>query len=209
MAPVPEFCRCLRDTQRSLVRSHTVPVFCTCGLDMEDGSMEVALNRMKEDAELDVLARLKVSEFQQPCPPTRKRRKAAKAKLVAQRFQLADADTLLLEEAILQNSADFASHGPVDDVQSCPREDALTREIRERVRAVRAMKGIGWKPRFQAGDRVECHCDGVWQQAEVVQVRYREREWGKGRIAAYQCRLDDGGMIFAPLDHDSVVREIQ
>eukprot|EP00747_Dinoflagellata_sp_TGD_P219212 gnl/TRDRNA2_/TRDRNA2_91363_c0_seq1.p1 gnl/TRDRNA2_/TRDRNA2_91363_c0~~gnl/TRDRNA2_/TRDRNA2_91363_c0_seq1.p1 ORF type:complete len:210 (+),score=25.03 gnl/TRDRNA2_/TRDRNA2_91363_c0_seq1:55-684(+) len=209
MAPVPEFCHCLSDTQRSLVRSHTVPVFCTCGLDMEDGSMEVALNRMREEAELDVLTRLKVSEFQQQCPPTRKRRKAAKAKLVTSRFEVLDADTLLLEEAISQNSADCASHGPVDNGQSCPQEDEWARGVRERFRAARAMHRSDWKPRFQVGERVECSCNGGWRKAVVVQVRYREPEWGKGRIAAYQCRLDDGDLIFAPLDHDSVVRKIQ
>jgi len=210
MDPVSRVCLCVKDTQRGSIRSHSVPVFCTCDLDMDDGSMLVALNRMREDAQLDVFARLKVSDIQQPCPPIRKRQKAMKAKVVCPKVQVIDADTLLLEEAILQNSADYASHVSVDDVQSHPAQDALTKEMRERFRAARAMHRKSWKPRFQVGDRVECnHRDGGWQHAEVVKVRYREREWEHGRIAAYQCRLDDGTMIYAPVDHDSVVREIQ
>ena len=36
---------------------------------------------------------------------------------------------------------------------------------------------------------------------------YREDEWPEDRIVPYQIQLDDGPLIFAPLDDDRVVRE--
>jgi hypothetical protein len=77
------------------------------------------------------------------------------------------------------------------------------------IRAMQRQHRSNWKPRFQVGASVECRCQGGWYRATVVQQRYREPDWKTGRVAAYQCELNDGDgtLIFVPMDHDSLVRK--
>ena len=35
---------------------------------------------------------------------------------------------------------------------------------------------------------------------------YREKSWPEGKIVPYQVKLDDGRLIFAPIDDDRVIR---
>jgi len=71
-----------------------------------------------------------------------------------------------------------------------------------------AAKGV--ELRFPVGTRVQCRTsqgeDG-WTLGSVAKHWYREERWPAGRIAPYQIKLDDGKMIFAPLDDDRVIRE--
>jgi len=60
--------------------------------------------------------------------------------------------------------------------------------------------------RFALGTRVECNT-GAWTAGTVVQIHYSEAHWPKGRIVPYQIRLDDGRLIFAPMDDNRVIRE--
>jgi len=64
--------------------------------------------------------------------------------------------------------------------------------------------------RFAIGTRVQCRTgqgeDG-WSLGTVVKHWYRENRWPRDRVAPYQVKLDDGRLIFAPLDEDRVVRE--
>merc|ERR1740123_2323289 len=64
--------------------------------------------------------------------------------------------------------------------------------------------------RFAVGTRVQCRTgqgeDG-WSNGSVAKLWYREDRWHKDRVAPYQIKLDDGRLIFAPLDDDRVVRE--
>ena len=60
--------------------------------------------------------------------------------------------------------------------------------------------------RFDVGDSVAC-CVGPneWAKGKVVDRMYREE--GRAGFAPYQVELDDGGLIFAPLDDDQVIRK--
>jgi len=63
--------------------------------------------------------------------------------------------------------------------------------------------------RFGVGDRVECNV-GKWAPGEVAALLYRQEgirtALGEG-IAPYQIKLDDGRLIFAPMDDDRVIRK--
>ena len=62
--------------------------------------------------------------------------------------------------------------------------------------------------RFDVGARVECCRDeGVWDRGTVVQHHYREPDWPLEAWAPYQIQLDDGGLIFAPVDDDRCIRQ--
>ena len=61
--------------------------------------------------------------------------------------------------------------------------------------------------RFKVGTRVECNT-GSWTPGVVVQIYYSEPHWPAGRIVPYQIKLDDGRLIFAPMDDDRVIREV-
>ena len=61
--------------------------------------------------------------------------------------------------------------------------------------------------RFKVGTRVECNT-GSWTPGVVVQLYYSEPHWPAGRIVPYQIKLDDGRLIFAPMDDDRVIREV-
>jgi hypothetical protein len=61
--------------------------------------------------------------------------------------------------------------------------------------------------RFDVGSRVLCRTGPTsWASGRVVQLRYREDAWPKGRVAPYQVALDDGDLIFAPADDDDIIR---
>ena len=59
--------------------------------------------------------------------------------------------------------------------------------------------------RFAVGDRVECNC-GKWMLGTVVKLFYVQSTFKEGMCAPYQVKLDDGKLIFAPMDTDRVVR---
>ena len=68
--------------------------------------------------------------------------------------------------------------------------------------------------RFAQGARVECRVGGGghddpmrWAGGVVMALHYRERNWHSSRESApYQVQLDDGPLIFAPMDDDRIVR---
>lgn len=60
------------------------------------------------------------------------------------------------------------------------------------------------KPRFDIGTRVLCNT-GMWSPGKVVAHNYTESDWG-GKTVPYQVELDEGGLIFAPVDEDYVIR---
>jgi hypothetical protein len=60
--------------------------------------------------------------------------------------------------------------------------------------------------RFAVGTKVQCHI-GDWLKGEVILLRYRQENWPRGRVAAYQVRLDNGELVYAPEDKDSMVRK--
>merc|ERR1719379_1851461 len=104
-----------------------------------------------------------------------------------------------------------AEHAEAEVADACLHRDGENVkevELRARVKAMRAMQRGNWKPRFRIGDVVECKYAGGWCRATVTKYRYREAEWAKGRVAAYQCRIEDGTYIFVPIDHDSLVRKM-
>ena len=59
--------------------------------------------------------------------------------------------------------------------------------------------------RFAIGTRVECNCGG-WEPGTVVKTFYRQSSFPPGTFAPYQIRLDNGKLIYAPIDEDRVVR---
>ena len=61
------------------------------------------------------------------------------------------------------------------------------------------------KLRFEVGTRVECNCGG-WEPGTIVKVFYRQSSFPPGTVAPYQIRLDNGKLIYAPIDEDRVVR---
>jgi hypothetical protein len=65
--------------------------------------------------------------------------------------------------------------------------------------------------RFRVGSLVICKVQTVQgerlMRGTVAKLNYREGWWPIGRIAAYQVELDNGDMIFAPTDTDSIIRE--
>jgi len=62
--------------------------------------------------------------------------------------------------------------------------------------------------RFKVGDRVECNC-GTWAQGTIVKLFYAQKSFPEGKVAPYQIRLDDGRLIYSPMDEDRVIRKIE
>eukprot|EP00747_Dinoflagellata_sp_TGD_P064187 gnl/TRDRNA2_/TRDRNA2_153782_c2_seq2.p1 gnl/TRDRNA2_/TRDRNA2_153782_c2~~gnl/TRDRNA2_/TRDRNA2_153782_c2_seq2.p1 ORF type:complete len:448 (+),score=130.59 gnl/TRDRNA2_/TRDRNA2_153782_c2_seq2:66-1346(+) len=65
--------------------------------------------------------------------------------------------------------------------------------------------------RFKVGDKVECQTGkGNWSKGEIVALLYRQEgittALGRG-VAPYQIKLDDGRLIFAPVDDDRCIRK--
>jgi G3E family GTPase len=61
--------------------------------------------------------------------------------------------------------------------------------------------------RFKVGDRIQANC-GEWTRGVVTKQWYREQMWETGHYAAYQIRLDDGGLIYAPRDTNKFVKPL-
>mmetsp|Transcript_128 Transcript_128/g.330 ORF Transcript_128/g.330 Transcript_128/m.330 type:complete len:525 (+) Transcript_128:52-1626(+) len=61
------------------------------------------------------------------------------------------------------------------------------------------------KLRFEVGTRVECNCGG-WEPGTIVKQFYRQSSFPPGTFAPYQVRLDNGKLIYAPIDEDRVCR---
>ena len=59
--------------------------------------------------------------------------------------------------------------------------------------------------RFAEGDRVQCNI-GEWVQGTITQVWYRENDWAADKWAPYQVQLDQGSLIYAPVDDDRAVK---
>ena len=59
--------------------------------------------------------------------------------------------------------------------------------------------------RFNINAKVECNV-GTFVRGTVVALHYREPDWPPGRYAPYQVQLDDGRLIYAPHDHDKLIR---
>ena len=49
--------------------------------------------------------------------------------------------------------------------------------------------------------QVECNV-GEWIGGTVIKLWYSEAHWEVQRKVPYQVKLDDGRLVFAPLDHD-------
>ena len=62
--------------------------------------------------------------------------------------------------------------------------------------------------RFNEGDRVVCNI-GEWAPGYIVKRWYREDSWPEGKWAPYQVQLDQGSLIYAPIDDDKAVRDIK
>ena len=60
--------------------------------------------------------------------------------------------------------------------------------------------------RFSVGTSVECNVgDETWMRGTVVALDYVEEGWDQP--APYQVELEDGTLIFAPIDEDWVIRK--
>lgn len=64
------------------------------------------------------------------------------------------------------------------------------------------------KLRFRVGDRVECSISDSWICGTVSQLFYTQDSFPKGTCMPFQVALDDGRLIFARRDHDSVIRAL-
>jgi hypothetical protein len=45
-----------------------------------------------------------------------------------------------------------------------------------------------------------------WHVGRIVMVYYAEPDWPSNRVAPYQIRLHDNRLIYAPEDHDNIIR---
>jgi len=71
--------------------------------------------------------------------------------------------------------------------------------------------------RFAVDTRVECNNTGKWEPGTVIGHFYEEPSFGPNevpdlaisdRVAPYQIKLDDGLLIYAPIDDDCVIRAL-
>ena len=60
--------------------------------------------------------------------------------------------------------------------------------------------------RFVEGDRVVCNI-GEWAPGTIVKTWYREDTWPEGKWAPYQVQLDQGSLIYAPIDDDKAIKD--
>ena len=61
--------------------------------------------------------------------------------------------------------------------------------------------------RFKLHDPVECNMGGdYWVRGQVVQLLYRDELMAQGKVAPYQIELENGELIWAPSDHECVIR---
>jgi len=64
--------------------------------------------------------------------------------------------------------------------------------------------------RFNVGDKVQCKTGSGkkgWTNGEVVALMYRDDSMAPGAAAPYQVKLDNGDLIYAPLDEDRLIRK--
>ena len=45
-----------------------------------------------------------------------------------------------------------------------------------------------------------------WVRGQVVQLLYRDELMAQGKVAPYQIELENGELIWAPSDHECVIR---
>jgi len=61
--------------------------------------------------------------------------------------------------------------------------------------------------RFSPGDKVQCNVGGnQWKGGTIQQLWYSEPHWPDGQRVPYQVKLDDGMLIFAPMDQEQIIR---
>ena len=60
--------------------------------------------------------------------------------------------------------------------------------------------------RFKVGDKVECNAASGWSSGTIVALMYRTPDMPSGFVAPYQIQLDDGPLIYAPMDDDRVIK---
>ena len=60
--------------------------------------------------------------------------------------------------------------------------------------------------RFKVGDRVECNAARGWSKGTIVALLYRNPGMPAGFVAPYQIKLDNGDLIYAPMDDDRVIK---
>ena len=60
--------------------------------------------------------------------------------------------------------------------------------------------------RFEIGTRVECQTGEAWAPGVIVGRYYREPDWPEGQVAPYQIQMDNGALIYAPVDSDECIR---
>ena len=60
--------------------------------------------------------------------------------------------------------------------------------------------------RFKVGDKVSCNAASGWSEGTIVAVMYRTPDMPSGFVAPYQIQLDDGPLIYAPMDDDRVIK---
>lgn len=79
--------------------------------------------------------------------------------------------------------------------------------LRKKLSATSSAKSPGY--RFDKGAKVLCRTGrDEWSAGTIVALDYREPEWPPGKTVPYQVQLDDGGLIFVPMDADQLCREI-
>jgi len=147
---------------------------------------------------------------------------------VAEKEQQAAAKALLLDEAAAEATDEtfqevvFIGMGMDEAAITEALDSCLLTDSELEVRAARraAKEALGLSPdvdlpprRFARGQQVEAFtgdgANGGWAPGTVVGTNYREPEWPEDQVAPYQIQLDDGTLIFAPMDEDRVVRAVQ
>jgi hypothetical protein len=59
----------------------------------------------------------------------------------------------------------------------------------------------------QVGDRVECNC-GQWSQGSITKLFFTQSSFPPYECAPDQIKLDDGRLVFAPVDEDRAIRRV-
>lgn len=63
--------------------------------------------------------------------------------------------------------------------------------------------------RFTIGTKVLCRTGAEeWSPGKIVKLTYREDHWPPGKVVPYQVQLEDGRLIFVPVDTDQLCRKI-
>ena len=70
----------------------------------------------------------------------------------------------------------------------------------------RGLRSLTHAPLPQVGDRVECNLACGWSGGAIAKHFYTQQSFPPNKCAPYQIKLDDGSVIYAPADHDSVIR---